>query len=73
MNKKIKIKNITPHEYMCGLGIGCPAVYLIEDGSKVAIVGEKGCAEQLGIADQVGEGEQVVVVDREMLHKSFQK
>jgi len=72
-NKKIELVNITPHRYMCTAWLVCPAVYSIEKEGKLAIVGKKGEARELGIAHKVGEDEVVAIVDREMIRQIFEK
>ena len=66
---EIKLINITPNKYMCGPLGGCPAVYCFEQGgkSKLAIVGKKIKANELGIADKVTKNEQVIIVDHDMV------
>lgn len=69
----MKLKEITPKEYYC-TAMACPAVYEGVEKGKLAIVGRKvDNPEKLGIADRVGENEQVVIVDKEMLRKIFEK
>ena len=72
---KIKLKELTPSSHMCVGLISCPAIYQMEtgQGDKLAIVGKKADPKELGIADKVSNDEQVVIIDREMLRKIFEK
>lgn len=71
--KNMKLKEITPAKFMCA-GTACPAVYAIEQGDKLVIVGQKvDNIEELGIGKKVGKHEQVVIVDKNMLKKLFEK
>ena len=66
-NKKSNsIKEMTPTKFRCA-AMGCPSVYSIEGGDKLVIIGKKADPKELGIADRVGEDEQVIIVDRDML------
>jgi len=75
-NLKIVVKRkaieITPSSFMCAAAM-CPAVYLLKGDSKIAIVGKRTNAAELGIEDKVGKDEEVVIVDREMLRQIFEK
>lgn len=69
----MKLKEITTKEYNC-TAMACPAVYEGVEKGKLVIVGRKvDNPDKLGIADKVGENEQIVIVDREMLRKIFEK
>lgn len=68
-----KLREITPKAYQCAVNI-CPAVYITEKGDKLAIVGTKvDNLEELGISEKVGENEQVVMIDKEILKQIFEK
>ncbi len=65
------LKNITPEAFRCVYAL-CPAVYSTDQGDELYIVGKKvEGLKELGIAEKVGEDEQVVMVDREMLRQLF--
>lgn len=69
----MKLKEITPARYSCGI-LACPAVYITENEDKLVIVGQKvDNPEELGIAKRVGETEQIVMVDKEMLRQIFKE
>lgn len=69
----MKLKEITPKDYYC-TAMACPAVYEGAEKGKLAIVGRKvDNPDKLGIAHKVGENEQIVIVDREMLRRIFEK
>ncbi|PJC77400.1 hypothetical protein CO010_00520 [Candidatus Shapirobacteria bacterium CG_4_8_14_3_um_filter_39_11] len=69
----MKLKEITPKAFQCS-GVACPAVYEIVGMNKLVIVGSKiNNLEKLGIAKRVGENEEAVIVDKEMLHQIFGK
>ena len=65
--KHIRLKELTPYKYRCGVSM-CPALFSIgEKAEKLAIIGKKADPKELGIADRVGKDEQVIIVDRDML------
>jgi len=67
------LKEITPKGYQC-TGVACPAVYEVVGKNKLVIVACKiDNLEKLGIAKRVGENEEAVIVDKEMLRKIFEK
>ncbi len=69
----MRLKEITPAEFSCTAMV-CPAVFEIENEDKLAIVGRKvDNLEELGIAKRVGEDEQVVMVDKEMMRQLFER
>lgn len=72
--KHIRLKELTPYKYRCGVAAVCPAVFSIgEKGDKLAIVGKKADPKELGIADKVGKDEQVIIVDRGMIEALAEK
>ncbi len=68
----MKLKNITPGPYDC-VCTACPAIYENPKGDKLIIVGSKVNSKELGIDNRIGENEQAVTVDREMLRQVFEK
>lgn len=69
----MKLREITPKEYYC-TAVACPAIYETMGKDKLVIVGRKvDNPEKLGIAGRIGKDEQVVIVDKEMLRKIFEK
>ncbi len=69
----MRLKNITPKEYQCAAA-ACPSVFTTQKGDKLFIIGKKvKTLKKFGIEKRVGEDEQVVMVDREMLRQIFEK
>lgn len=63
----MKIKEITPNDFMCHTANCCPAVYETDEGTYL-IVGKKlsASAEKL-VADKVGDDEYVIEVTKGMI------
>ena len=69
----MKIKEITPQNFMCCWGGGCPAVFEIVGEDKFVIVGSKANYKKLGLLKRVGKNEEAITVDKEMLRQIFEK
>lgn len=65
----MKLQNITPENFKC-VAAACPAVYTDDEKDNVIIIGKKGNPEKMGLTEKVGEGESVVVMDKEILRKA---
>lgn len=69
----MKLKDITPKQYHCSL-VACPSVFSIQDNpDKVIIVGKKVNVKESNLKQKVGDDEEAVMVDKEMLQKLFYK
>ena len=67
----MRLKEITPTKFKC-FAMTCPAVYAVENEDRVVIIGQEvDNLKELGIADRIAEGEQVVIVSKEMLRQLF--
>lgn len=65
----MKMKDITPAEFVCSTCQACPAVFETENNSYV-IIGKKLSAEALAaVAGRVGDDEYVIEVPKGMLAK----
>ena len=65
----MKLKEITPAEFMCHTSSCCPAVYESENDTYV-IVGKKlSAAEMAAIQDRVADDEFAIVVEKGMIDK----
>ncbi len=65
----MKLKEITPAEFMCHTSSCCPAVYESENDTYV-IVGKKlSAADMAAIQDRVADDEFAIVVEKGMIDK----
>jgi hypothetical protein len=72
-NNNLKLKNITPQKYDCGMAV-CPAVFSTNENTYVIIgkkLNKKQAKELLG--DRVGKDETVVVVPEGLITGIFEK
>jgi hypothetical protein len=65
MKNKIKLKEITPEPFRCGLG-ACPAIFEAQDGNSYLIIGKKLSDEDIPeeVKRKIGEDEQVIVIPK---------
>lgn len=68
----MKVKRIKLLNSMCACG-GCPAVFEIVGENKLVIVGLKADRKAFNLSGKIGDNEEAIVVDKEMLEKIFNK